>query len=507
MIGPTTFGTAQITVQVFNFAFYALWLVCLYRMSPWKLPALLLGLLSIAVFFALWSYGFQNVNDAPSILGLRYLPTLGMVLALSYLRSPRRFSVFTALSTFVAGMWSIETLIGTIGVHAAFLGFLAFRDRAPLRLFADGIKTVLPAVGAVAATTLAVLLRAGTLPDFGTYLEFLASYNMSSSSFWAYPIDPMFFGWLVMLLAIFLVLADAWTRIFGRVGATNLDEETLFYRFVPMTMLLMLQASYFVGRSVDYTLDIALLPFCAIAIPAGLAFAGTVAARSGPIRVLLIIPVAIAFWTLTFASHSLLRQNYSTIVLPCAYHAHCASAPYSLYLHECRDHGRCTPAAVASALNDMVHNRAVVERVGNPRTDWAFDTRGVVKDAMSMIDIWAKDKPAVTVLIGHLFGDNAGDDMASDIALMYSGKWHRWPRSSTASDGLVPSLAQRIIAAPVELQEGELVLVRRSATSIGKLETRILEHIKARWMLCPLQHPSKEVIPYRVGGPGGCRPE
>src|SRR5262249_10447508 len=37
-IGPATFGTAQITVQVFNLAFYALWLICLYRMTRWKLP-------------------------------------------------------------------------------------------------------------------------------------------------------------------------------------------------------------------------------------------------------------------------------------------------------------------------------------------------------------------------------------------------------------------------------------------------------------------------------------
>ena len=139
-IGPVTFGTAQITGQVFNFAFYAVWLICLFRMSHWKLPAMLLGFLSVAAFLALYAGGYQNANDAPSVLGLRYLPTLIMVLALSLLRSPQRFSWFTAASTFIAGLWSIETLVGTLAVHAAFLGLLALRDRAFLRLLVDGIE-------------------------------------------------------------------------------------------------------------------------------------------------------------------------------------------------------------------------------------------------------------------------------------------------------------------------------------------------------------------------------
>ena len=167
-IGPSTFGTAQITVQFFNLAFYVLWLVCLYRMSRWKLPALLLGFLSVAVFLALYAGGYQNANDAPSILGLRYLPTLGMVLALSCLRPPRRFSTFTALSSCVAGLWSLETLVGTLGIHGAFLGLLALRDRAPLRLLGDGVKALLPAVAALILMTLGTLLRAGALPDFGS---------------------------------------------------------------------------------------------------------------------------------------------------------------------------------------------------------------------------------------------------------------------------------------------------------------------------------------------------
>ena len=391
-IGPPTFGTAQVTVQSYNFVFYALWLVCLYRMSRWKLPALLLGFLSVGVYMALYARGYQNVNDAPSISALRYLPTLCMVLALSCLRPPQRFSWFTALCTCLSALWSLETLIGTLGVHIAFLGLLALRDRAPFRLLSDGITALLPVIASVALMSLGTWLRARALPDYGTYLQFFSDYNMLSPS-WSMVAHPLFFGWAAMLLAIFVVLSDAWTRVLEpTTRVVGLDNEALFYRFVPMTMLLMLQAAYFAGRSVDAALSTAVLPFCALAITATLAVIAVVAAEKWPVRLLALLPVAIGLWVVTFTSLSLLRQNYSTLVRPCENSGRCPTAPYSLLLHECRDHGRCSPIALARGFNERVHKRAVLERVGNP-SDWLFDTRGVVRDALSMIEAWARKKP------------------------------------------------------------------------------------------------------------------
>jgi len=507
-IGPVSFGMAQITVQFFNFIFYALWLVCLYRMNRWKLSALLLGFLSVALFLAVYAGGYQNANVAPSILGLRYLPPLAMVLALSCLRPPQRFSVFTALSTCFAGLWSFEALAGTLVIHLSFLGFLALRDRSPLRLVYEVVKALLPAAASIVLIALGTWWRAGALPDFGPYLQFFSSDNTDWKA-WYVVANPMFLGWIAMLLAMFVVLNAAWTHVFEpKVRTIDIDSEALFYRFIPMSMSLMQQASYFVGRSIEGTLVVAVFPFCALAITAALACVAAIAVEKGPIRLLALIPVAIGFWALTFTSLALLRQNYSTIVRPCEKLDRCASAPYSFLLHECRDHSRCTPAAVADGLLETIHKRPVLERVGSPGTDWGFDTRGVVRDAMSMIETWAPGEPTVTVLVGHALGPAAGDEMASDFALMYTGKWHRWPRSSTLSDRMRygPSLVQRMMDAPVKLREGELVLVRRSQASMGPVELGILERIKATVTLCPLPHSSKEVVPYRVAGPAGCNP-
>jgi hypothetical protein len=486
--GPTTFGTAQVTVQLLNLAFYGIWLICLSRMTRWKLAGLLLGIFSIAFFLAAYIRGYGNINEAPSLVALRHLPTLLMVVALSYLPPSKRHSAFTALATFISGVWSIETLVGTLGVHLTFIGLLGLRDRAIMRLMTDVASAIVPAVVAIIVMMLAAVLRAGVWPDYGTYLQYLSSYN-PFATFWSVVAHPMFFGWLAMLLAILVVWTDAWTRVFSRTARlTALNEAVLYYRFVPMAMLLMIQAAYFVGRSFPSALVVAALPLCAIAIPAALAVNSAVLAARGLARLLALIPVAIGLWMLTFTLLSLFRQN----------------SPYSFLLHECRDLGRCSPAAIARGFNETVRVRPVLERVRRPMTDGWFDTKGVVRDAISLMTKWAPHEPEVTVLLGRLRPEL--EVTATELALMYAGKWNRWPRSFTPTDELVMPLAQRIIAAPVRLREGELVLVRRDEAALGFIEAGILKRIRAEAILCHLPDPSLEVMAYRVAGSSGCGP-
>jgi hypothetical protein len=488
LIGPIRFGTIQITVQLFNLMFYAVWLVCLYRMSRWKLSALLLGLFSIALFHAAWGRGFGNVNEAPSILGPRHLPILLMVLALSCLHPPRQRSAFTAIAAFVSGLWSAETLIGALAVHFSVLGLLGLRDRAFRRLAVDIAIATLPAAAGVAAMALATLLQSGRLPDYPIYLQYLSAYSMVSA-YWSIPASPMFFGWATMLLAVILVFGDAWLRVFDRrERATGADDELLFYRFVPMTTLLALQASYFAGRSVDFTLVMALLPFCALAIPGGLATIAALNSGNGAIRLLSAAPIAVGAWALAFSCLSLFRQH----------------SQYSLWLHECRDFDRCTPQALGQELQKTIRERTVLEPVRKPDPDGWFDDKGIVRDAVRMLAELAGREDAVTVLLGRLHGDL--DLSASELSLMYAGKWDRWPRSYTLSDALVSSLAQRIIVAPISLRQGELVLVRRDESRLGFIEAGILKRIRAQAVLCAVDDPSPEVVAYRVAGPAGCVP-
>jgi hypothetical protein len=174
----------------------------------------------------------------------------------------------------------------------------------------------------------------------------------------------MFFGWLPMFFAVLLTFGDAWTRIFRRsLQVTAADDATLFYRFAPMAVLLMLQLTYFVERSVDFTLGMSLLSYAAIAIPPTLA--GTVVGLKGrwPVSTLGLLPAVTAILAVTFTNVLLFRQD----------------ASYSLLLHECRDARRCSPASLVQGLDETIHIRPSLEHVPRPVHDGAFDNKFVLR--------------------------------------------------------------------------------------------------------------------------------
>src|SRR5262249_52914675 len=161
--------------------------------------------------------------------------------------------------------------------------------------------------------------------------------------------------------------------------------------------------AYFAVRSVDYVLLIALLPFCALAIPAALSVTAALARHQGPAKVLAVGPVAIGVWGLTFVSVPLFRERYSTLVKGCPYPERCAAAPYSFYLHECRGHGRCTPTAVLVELRRKIHEQPGLYKLGHPRADYWYDTSGALRDALAMMAEFAPGDTPVTVLLGHIY--------------------------------------------------------------------------------------------------------
>jgi hypothetical protein len=492
-LGPTTIAMGNVVVQIQSLLFYSLWLVCLYRMSTLKLPSLLIGFLSIGIMMAAWGQGGSNLNFAPSIMGPRYLPILLMVLAISLLRPPARHSALTAASTMIAGLWSSEALIGALGIHLAFLGILGLRDRTITRVLRDGVLACLPVLAAIAALSSLTLFHAERLPDYQIYLKFMSVYSMLSP-LWSLPVNPLFLGWSCLLLAIFLVLADGWIRIFDRtIQVTELDAAALYYRFLPMALLAILMSAYFVGRSVEYILILALLPFVALIVP-GLLRTGTVLVRSGNPASLLVLtlPIVVSLWTLSFTFLSLTRQG----------------SPYSLLIQECRDHGRCTPSTLFAGLKEKLGVRPVLDQVNAKWSENYFDSSGAVRESVDAMNRFAASQPTVSVFLGSVMPaplvDTIRDNIASDMAVLYAGKWHRWPRSFGFSDQLIPALVDQIVSAPIRLNEGEIVIIRRDETSFGAIEKGILRKIRAETTLCLLPEQWKEIAVYRVAGKAGC---
>ena len=180
-----------------------------------------------------------------------------MVFAISLLSAAAHRSLLTAFATFIAGLWSVETLIGTLGIHIAFLVLVDLKERAYARLPMDLIMALVPAIGSVALMTLATGIVSGSLPDYGTYLNFLKQYN-ALSDYWGIPASEYFWGWTPVFVAFFLVVSTAVGRILNpQQPWLQLDDDTLYFRYVPMAGLLAVMASYYAGRSVDFTLALA----------------------------------------------------------------------------------------------------------------------------------------------------------------------------------------------------------------------------------------------------------
>ncbi|MET4450294.1 hypothetical protein [Bradyrhizobium sp. RT3b] len=480
LAGPRTLGTLQIATQLANLAFYAIWLVCLFRMTRWKATASLLGFAAIAVLLACWDYGNGNINVAPSILGLRHFPTLCMVLSISCLQMPARLSIFTGLCTALAGLWSVECLIATLGIHLSSIAMINLRARAYGRLITDVAFAASPVVVSIAVLLTVTLVQSGSLPDYQTYLKFLAAYN-PTSAFWAHAADSQFLAWMTIQLSVLLVLCECWRGVF-RVQAfgPRLFPDELYYKFLPMAALVAVTAAYYAFRSYDYTLLIAFLPFSALAIPGILGAVRRLVTAPVPARLLFVIPIFICISTLTFCWLALSRTD----------------APYSFLLQECRDRGRCTVSALLHALEDTARRRVLMEQTGSFLSDRYGDnphTSQLVPDGVKLIQREAGSSN-VTVLLG--------ETVDSELALMYTGRWQLWPISFAYTDALVPTLAARIIAAPVTLKPGDLVIVRRDPQALQMIEAGILQRIRSEYNLCPIADALLSVDGYRIAAKG-----
>ena len=488
--GKPSFGAANIAVQLCNIVFYTLFLVALWQSTRHRLAALWLGLLVLTFWLSGWLYGAGNVNAAPSVLGVRYLLPMLMTVALGTGAEGKRHSVLTFLTSFLAAIWSVEAIAGVLALHCGYLVLVNLRDRKFGRLTVDVALACLPTVVGLVTMSLAIWLVSGKLPAFAVYLGYFGSYN-PVATYWAVPFDGLFWGWIPILLAVVTVLGVCCqTAIVGRRGKLPHWTDHWLRHCLPAALLTVLTSAYFAGRAVDFVIMIALLPFSLLLIPASLWLANLAASRNRVAVSLSAIPLIAFLWMSSFSLLYLFRVG----------------SPYSLVVQECRDHGRCTPAAFLQGLSDTLRRQLALQAGTGNWSMTPYD-HGIAVDAKHLIDRFAPNDAEVTVLLGE---DGNGYQLLSDVALMYAGKRHTWPRSFTVTDELVPDLVARILAAPVTLQTGNLVILRRDEANLGLLESGILKLIRSTGSLCALEGSTTEVAAYRFwknGDPkpaGGC---
>ncbi|QPF93894.1 hypothetical protein [Bradyrhizobium commune] len=476
-LGPPSFAVANLAIQLCNLTFYGLFLIALWQSTRTRITAVWFGLIFILFWLSSWDNGQGNVNAAPSVLGARYLPILLMAVALGARRGSRH-SALTLFAGFLSSLWSIEAFVGSAALYAGSLTPINLRDLNYTRLMRDFAIAALPMIAGLAVLSIGTLAAAGSWPAFNIYLGFLSSYN-PLSQFWSVPFDAAFWGWMPIMAAVTITIAGCWRlTIDGRSASRQILNDTWLQHALPAAILTALTGAYYAGRSVDFTVAIALLPFGLLFVPAALWLAGRALGGDRVAVRLTAVTVATVFWASIFCCLYVLRVD----------------SPYTLLLQECRDHDRCSPAALARSLSETVNRELAL----NSRNSlWSLDDydRTIVADAKGLIERFSGKATKVTVLLGE---SSDGWQMLSDIALMYTDKWHTWPRSFTFSDELVPALFKRILAEDVTLASGDLVLVRRDVAGLGQLERAILERLRTQGALCELRGSTPDVAAYRI---------
>lgn len=478
LISSPSFQAANILSQLHSLTFYAAILICLFGMTRHRLAALVLGFTAIGIVLVGWWGGNGSLNTVPSSMGLRYLPNALLVLSISFLGKDRSVSPWVLLSMFLSSIWSYESLLGSVAILGLFFLVLASRDRSVGGLFYQIlVGLVLPVTASVALMSIMTWVWSGKLPNYPAYLNFALTYN-PTSSFWSLDGDGSFLGWTIFAVVGMTVLSLAWlTALGGRNRHFPWDSEKLFRRFVPMAGLMAFMSSYFVGRSVDFTLIIAFLPLAALVIPAILEVFRLAPLQRRPARYLAVIAGLAAFLPLTFSIAALYRGG----------------SPYALALQECLEEKVCAPRGLIALLAARYPLQPMIDRRADPNY---FDQSGLATEAIDLIRTYAADRKQIALFLG--IHPNTIWSVHTNTVLMLVGKGHRWPLSYVLSDEINSILRRSIIDADVRLEEGEPVFIRSDENRLGELEGTIVKKLRAELRLCPLPGAGAMVSAYRA---------
>jgi len=478
LVGSPSFGAANVVAQLCSILFYWIMLVCLFRMTNYRRAAMWVGFFAIGVLWAGWGSGNGSLNSVPSAMGLRYLPNGVLVLALSLLPKGRQLSPLIFFAMVLSGLWSFETLAGSVAIIGLFILINSVRQRS-LGCLVRGLSLgiVAPTAASIVLMSVMTLAWSGALPDYLAYLQFARVYNMISD-FWSLDASGAFYGWVPVAATIMVVLTIAWIlALDGDKPGAPFGWDALIDRFVPMAALCGFMSSYFAGRSVDFTLIIAFLPLTALLISGALMVFDQAISGNRQAICIVAVPVLAIFVAVSFSFLALYRKD----------------GPYSTAIAECLYRNNCSPVALRSALTGRLLLRPMLDQAANPNF---FDTSGLTKDAMALIERYAADRSQIALFLG--IHPTTIWSVHTNAVLLLEHKGHRWPISYVLSDEINPSINQSIVSAEVRLEEDEPVFIRSDESRLGPLEAAIVAKIRSSARLCPLPPAGLMVTAYRV---------
>ena len=185
-----------------------------------------------------------------------------------------------------------------------------------------------------------------------------------------------------------------------------------------MAGLTAFMSSYYVGRSVDFTLIISFLPFSTLVIPTILVLFRQAQRGKMRNRYLTAIPILVVFLAVNFSFTALYRKN----------------GPYSIAANQCLRYGNCSPIGLAETLKQRYTLRPMLDQAANPNY---YDTTGLAREAISLIQLYEPKRKKVALFLG--IHPTTIWSVHTNTVLLHVGKGHSWPISYVVSDELNPA--------------------------------------------------------------------
>jgi hypothetical protein len=404
--------------------------------------------------------GSFNLNGFPSTQGYRYLlPSVIVLLLVSDIPDRyRKFGVSTVLV--LASLWSFETFVFAAGPFLAASLLDAVRLRFSRSFLRDLAVVLSCAVVGHAALVAYLIVAYGTLPDYRPYFEIISNFTPGLDLYWGIPINPYFGLWLPFAVSFFCVLA-----VTARDAILGERTHTMAWRLLPVAVLGVAEATYFVGRSTDTTLGVALMPFL---ILVAVALEGLIARWR------------LVGWRLSISERSLVALIVATSAAFCFERF---SRPYDIQagnatiLRQCFTAEGCSPSLFARHIRENFLERRPTLFPQEQHIQGA-SIPGRLLELATLVERHFGDEDKIPLIV-----ERARLNFIGMLTLSRAGKWYLWSLNSPVNDAMSPTLVAKLLASKDRLKAGMKLVVDSEPDALLDSLRELLAQIRAQCIL------------------------
>ncbi len=476
---PWSLYSASLVVAALDIIYYFTFIIVTLKLAQQKTFAFFCIVLSILFLHASSLY---NVTFTPSVLAMRFIPSMLLALAITFMPKHKNFTVFSILATALCALWSFECFILSLGIYTSYHGiYLLANKKQGIKIFSfNFLKTASCLLIPYLSIFAYYLLVLNVMPSLKPYAELLRGQKTPEAA-WVLPTDPNIKTWVLFGLTYGIGLAYA-TFSAWKCKATDDTRIKRLACIGAMSALGIGQFSYYACRSTTPILVI-------VAFPMTILFAlflddlyhnyklnkklSIVNVTYRMFGIVMLVIMGGVFADRFFRPMTLLSSN-STILRSCF-------LPGSEY--------KCSPIGIFNHYKKLVTPLATY-----PKKDQIY---GFVPDsneneaAYHLIKKWQPNEKRVALFILDNF-----------TVLFLLNKLHSLETPHSMVDGLSKTLTAKTLKKADNLKAGDIVYIGNTTRSV--LDQKAVKLLQNKWTFCHIDTAGEtdETLKKHLGGGG-----